>query len=328
MTTKFTSDRFESIESYKENGFIVVKEVLDGEEIKGLRDFILDKVHSLGNPYMLGGDQILSCPQIYQIPFRKKVTETLKKIHGSELFYTKEFHIQYNMFGFPGWHMDCDSETPATYLLKPNYQFSKCGIYLQDNTPEWGGGIGVLPKAHKFPIKTGIAKIDFFFKKLLTKIFRNIKRLDVDIKAGDMVIFDSRLPHCSTLPSVLGNLTFSTDSPTILGIPDEFSKLAIYWNSGSLQACDNYMKHSIQRAQKELNEVELRLNNRKDCPEDFLQYKIATISMLKRHYPDEFPKELVELANSSSIKIACPSKEECAKWKALNQKYIRNQDNT
>ena len=36
------------------------------------------------------------------------------------------------------------------YIKDPSYRFTKCGIYLQDNTEEWGGGIDILPGSHLF----------------------------------------------------------------------------------------------------------------------------------------------------------------------------------
>ena len=47
------------------------------------------------------------------------------------------------------------------YLYDKNYQFAKVALTLHKNTDEWGGGIDIVPKGHRFPICTGNKWIDF-----------------------------------------------------------------------------------------------------------------------------------------------------------------------
>ena len=104
-----------------------------------------------------------------------------------------DFQIHRNLFGT--WHVDSGAEKSAPYLHRKDYKFVKCGIYLQDNSKEWGGGIQLVPKSHLFPIKTQIRKLDHKIKSIRDKFSLKNNILDVPIKAGDFLAFDSRLLH-------------------------------------------------------------------------------------------------------------------------------------
>ena len=102
-------------------------------------------------------------------------------------------------------------------------------FFLQDNSAKWGGGISVLPEGHKFPVKSGFYKIDHYLKKIFNRIMIQIKSMRVNIQAGDMVVFDSRLPHSATYPCSLQNLK-KGEAGRLFGIPEEHEKYVIYWN--------------------------------------------------------------------------------------------------
>lgn len=326
LGTTLKNRNFESIESFRENGFVIVRNILTIKEVKNIRDFILEKIYFNDSPNLynnpnifFAAENVLSYPEVYRIPFRKKVVDTLRMIHGQELFYHSDLHVQYNMFGLPGWHTDCDTEIPAAYLLEPGYKFAKCGIYLQDNTPEWGGGIGVFPEGHKFPLRSGIPKVDFFFKKLRVKLLRNFKKLDIDTEAGDMVIFDSRLPHCPTAPGNINILESHSDN-TISGFPKESSKLVIYWNAGNIKMIPNFLSHASGIIKKLLHEFESGFIRDKEHLIKY-EYFLLLLGQLKPYYPEDFPSEFVELADFSSVKMSCLGKEKCAEIKNLYQKH-------
>ena len=62
-----------------------------------------------------------------------------QSLFGSSYVLIPDLNVQKNACG--GWHVDSGSEIPNRYLLAQDYMFAKCGVYLQGNTQEWGGGI-------------------------------------------------------------------------------------------------------------------------------------------------------------------------------------------
>ena len=79
---------------------------------------------------------------------------------------------------------------------------------MQDNDPEFGGGIDVVPGSHKLLFRTGINRLDGkirLFKGKLGVFFNN---KTVPIKKGDVVIFHSFLMHAATHPKgIFENIT-------------------------------------------------------------------------------------------------------------------------
>lgn len=306
MWQNSSSSEYESLGNYEKNGFVIVRSVLSRPEVKELREFIFEKFKLYKNQRRLILGDTLLYPEIYRIQFRGKIVESLKSLIGSGLCYMPELHVQVNMFGFPGWHTDSAGEMPAEYLLDDGYKFAKCGIYLQDNTQEWGGGIMVQPRGHKFPLRTKINKLDFFLKRLSNRVWRNSCKITVDTQAGDMVIFDSRLPHASTAPGNMEGLS-TGPSDTIEGISKEFSKYVIYWNSADIQMSTDYLNFG--------------------GPERTIMAAKATGDLFLAnsrsfHFPEDYPDEYVNLATKHSIKIGCLSQEKCAEYKNLIQQSL------
>ena len=299
---------YESLDSYESNGFVIIRGVLSRTEVKELREFLLEKSELHGNKRRLLPGQTLLYPEIYRIQFRDKVIENLKSIIGPGLCYLPELHVQVNMFGFPGWHTDSASEMPAGYLLDDNYKFAKCGIFFQDNTSEWGGGIMVQPRGHKFPLKTKINKLDFFFKRLSNKLFRDSCKINVGTQAGDMVIFDSRLPHASTVPGNMKGLSIGP-CDTIKGISKEFYKYVIYWNSADIQMSANYLKSGGQ--EKAIMQEHPKMGG-----------DLFLADSRSRHFPEDYPDEYVNLTIKHSVKIASLSQKKCLEYKKLIQKNL------
>jgi len=291
-------------DNFEGQGFIIIKQVLSAEEVKELRKFIKDKFESYGNKRFLYPDEMMNYPEFFQLYFRGRIVETLKKVLGDDLCYYNDFSVQHNVFG--GWHKDCDGEVPAKYLMDSDYKFAKCGIYLQDNTKEWGGGINVLPGGHKFPVKSGFYKIDHFVKKIFNRVMTNFKGAAMDIKAGDMVIFDSRLPHSAVFPYDMAGLTMGRLGE-IHGIPEEHTKFVIYWNASNIKIEKEFLLHrETYQAQKK----------------EGIDFHISRI--LKSYFPDDFPDEFVNLSKENSVKLSTLSKEKCRKFKRKLEQVAEN----
>ncbi len=71
---------YEIPSSFEEQGFAVIKEVLSAQEVKELRNFALDKFKRYGNKRILYPGEEMNYPEFFQIYFRYKIVEAMKKL--------------------------------------------------------------------------------------------------------------------------------------------------------------------------------------------------------------------------------------------------------
>ena len=87
-----------------------------------------------------------------------------------------------------GWHRDCGGEESInqckSILSNQEYVFGKIGLYLQDNTEEFGGGIDVVVRSHKVWSRFPIPFLNYLFTRLYLKLHRinNKRRIRIPIK--------------------------------------------------------------------------------------------------------------------------------------------------
>lgn len=286
-------------------GYVVVPGVLSNAEISTLRSFLDQQWRTLrhNSKRMLSPMDNLEHADIYMASLRPKVVEALKQVLGPDYSMLPDFQVQRNMFGFPGWHTDAGSEGFAPYLMDRNYRFVKCGIYLQGNDPRWGGGIDIVPGGHRFPLRLPSVKASFRIKNLWNRIGQKFFKLRVRSNPGDFIFFDSRLPHCSSLPSDLTGLRIANN--VIENMPAANTKYVIYWDSSATdKLLPLFLKNAQQRAEEELR-------NRAKEPY-FLNY-----AQLK--FPEDFPQDFVDGVSKAGIRIASLSPSEVASWKSRFQ---------
>jgi hypothetical protein len=290
--------KFEKAESFTEFGFVIVRGLLSPHAVKELRSFIQEKMALHGHKKMMFSYQAYKYPELYLLQFEKRAVEMLKQVLGENLCYYPDLSVQYNMFGYPGWHTDSNSEGYAKYLQAQDYKFAKCGIYLQDDTLDWGGGIRLLPKGHKLSLLTGKPKIDLRIRRFLdfcsTKYSFPIKPLSVDTKAGDMLIFDSRLLHASTLPKKIDNLKKVPGENQFLGIPKEHEKIVAYWDASNTKMKNDFLKNATKRSKME------------ECGSG-----LFFSGWIQHYFPDDFPSDLVAKAREFGVDIGCLDKQKC-----------------
>jgi hypothetical protein len=293
---------FEKSESFTKYGFVIIRDLLSPQMVEKLRAFIQKKMALLGHKRQMISCQTYLFPELYLLQFEERAVNMLKKVLGENLCYFPDLTVQHNMFGYPGWHMDSNSEGYAKYLQAPDYKFAKCGIYLQDDTLGWGGGIKVLPKGHKLSTMTGAPRIDLRVRRLLDfcsiKYSFPIKPLRVDTKAGDMLIFDSRLLHASTIPQKIDELKKVLDDNHFLGIPREHEKIVVYWDASNSKMKNDFLKNATKRAKKEESGDELFYTG-----------------WTKHYFPDDFSDDLISKTRELGVEVGCLGEQECQEMK-------------
>lgn len=286
-------------------GFIHVPGVLCRNEVLQYRALLNDRF-ARGGERTLSLREVIELQDLSHLPFKDKAVNALQQVLGERYIVIPDFHIHRNIFSSPseGWHEDSGNEGHVDYLKDDSYFFAKCGIYLQDNTREWGGGIKIVPGGHKFPVKTPISKIDFKLKALINRKFGAMfKSFFVPIKAGDMVAFDCRLPHCGTYPESLIDPVWGERS-TILNMPVDKTKLVFYWNAAAtVEGANNYMLHSEKRA--------IREENFKSGSELFFS------DFIRFNYPKDYPDDLVFRVENNGLTIAALPEQKTEYWKKV-----------
>jgi len=292
-----SGSNFESPGSFSRNGVGIVRQALNPEEVEMLRRFALSQIHGQGDPVQLFPRHVFAEPEFRLIPFRERIVSALRASLGDPLTYIPSMTLHYNQFGH-GWHTDSSSEAHQPYLQSSNYRFAKCGVYLQDNTEDWGGGIVVVPGAHTYPIRSPFLVLNRKFKTTMNRLRKTLGAVTVDIRAGDMIFFDSRLPHKSSLPSGIPKPTKESRTQEPIEIPDEHAKLILYWDACNGEMARDFMENSIRRAGKIPGE---------------LDGSVAFFSDYIRHrFPDNYPEDFVSAATTHNVEIASLSASECA----------------
>ncbi|MFC6086701.1 phytanoyl-CoA dioxygenase family protein [Sphaerisporangium aureirubrum] len=97
------------------------------------------------------------------------------------------------------WHVDSAFTGPgAAYVWEPGFAHVQCGLYLQDNTPETGGGIDVVRASHLMAFD-GYGRLPADFETAAHTVGASSLCETVDTRAGDLVVWHARLLHRSTV---------------------------------------------------------------------------------------------------------------------------------
>ena len=251
---------------YKENGYLVIKNVFDENDLKIMRSILISEFKSQKNPKFLNVYQLKNSNKILsEVYLSKKIYQKLYDVFNQKefgrIFILPPFLIMRNFFPKSSshtWHIDASGEFRYEYckdrLYKKNYLFAKVGIYLQNNS-EYGGQIDVIRGSNKIYGKKN-------FKSFLGKIFLKIKmkfisRLNSRIKSffekkilnfeklnlnlGDVVIFDSRIYHRGSPISLENEKKLSEyDGHYIKETENDKTKFALYFQLGNLYGLESY----------------------------------------------------------------------------------------
>lgn len=285
---------------FKLLGFTVLRSVLSPSEVRELRSRSIEWFgrHRPDGRMLLPRD-ILKINELYSLPFLSKIVSHLKLILGDNYVQWSDFQLQRNSFG--GWHVDAGSENMRHYLFKKNYRFAKCGIYLQENSYEWGGGIGVRLFSHKI-----YNSFPYFIRIQMARVYKLIKKFlehYVIIHPGDFVCFDSRIEHSSRFPSSV-SLSDISDYGTY-PLAKEHSKYVFYFNACNQESSSDFMNNSLNRGYFE----------------EYLpgSEEVFFADYLSRGFPEDYPEDFVEKVRINNLALATPPK----KATIINKEFLK-----
>lgn len=306
----------ELIDRFERTGAIHLRGVLSGQEVRELRREIqaafapLDRRAPDGAfVRALSAAMAMRIQSVMETIVRPRIIAALKAILEPGYRIVPDFHVHRNMFDFTdtrgsithlfgligsGWHHDAGSEGSKAYLYDPRYRMVKCGLYLQDNTFDWGGGIATAPVGHKLPLRTGSPRLNYVAQRL----WQNFRVLTgehvLDIKAGDFVAFDAHLPHRGVQPHVLmGTVGERERNAGCLHLPEDKAKLVIYFNASRAALAGTYMRHSLRRGHQELDALQNGTGN-----ETFFS------DFAGLRYPEDYPAAFVRALEANGLGMA------------------------
>ena len=317
---------------FSKMGFILLKNVFSEDYCDQIRTQILSKFYelqTLGINIMngrLSQSQAFSIADAWKFLVHEKVIQALKEILEHEYTLIPNFTAHKNIFGVSpisiakitiprrfGWHVDAGGEPKDSAQVDPDYRVVKCGLYLQDNGSEFGGGIDVVPGSHNLLLRTGVDRLDDkirLFKGKLGIIFNN---KTIPIKKGDVVIFDSFLMHSATHPEgIFENMTeYEKKTNYFPSIPTQNTKLTLYFDACRSQFAPRFLKVAIQRAKKELDSVSCVGANR----------DLAFCEQIRFFFEQTYPKECLDIAKKHAIHFSQLDGSDLEEAKQVYQSY-------
>ncbi|MCF8424759.1 MAG: phytanoyl-CoA dioxygenase family protein [Bacteroidia bacterium] len=242
----------EQINSFTENGYVLIPNVLSEKEVVFLRTRILEIFStdewkkSPFNTQRVLSDVYNYFPEFMDITLTEKTINIIKSLLQTTPVLMPETAIHYKFY--TGWHKDTSVQEKEgnKFHLKDEALMLQCGFYLQDND-DLGGGLTVMQGSHKTndnlinPESFRLSLKDRLKLKIGTyKEYDNEKLnpnahsvIDVKSKAGDLIIFNFRLNHRATRPKHV----------KLESIPVEKSKIG-FFNAFSIdnETANEYLK--------------------------------------------------------------------------------------
>lgn len=277
---------------FLKNGFTIYKNVLEERLISELREEIRIEFKSLQKNHMFTRN-ILNNPKISKIPFLKSVNDCVKDTFDNFTI-IPIYSLTQNLHS-PKWHRDSQSAGKySSHLYDKDYQVSKCGIYLQDDSLDWGGGLEIIPKSHKagplgykpfwkFNIKQDfrISELQMKAQQLRDDYFLRKKRLFLN--AGDLIIFHGNLLHRASQPSrpLSSNYTLSDIEPSVV-------KYMYQWE----------VSPQNDHLQKYITHQKNRLKTLKEYDKPFISEAVES------NFPESYSEEVVNNVRGMKLSIA------------------------
>ncbi|WP_340618735.1 phytanoyl-CoA dioxygenase family protein [Xenorhabdus entomophaga] len=246
-----------------EQGYVVIPEIIGKGEIKVIRDFY-KKTSEINDLSTLLPTDILKNTEIFHAILNDKAVMAIKEIFGRNFSLFPNFTIRESVY-IP-WHNDAYFLSDEVINPDTHLQFMQCAIYLQDNDPDHGGGITLIPFSHRLDqatVKSMLNTPQAYEKVIMSK-------------AGDLILWDNRITHRSTYPDKA---------------PDN-TKLALQWTvSASEQHNEPYLQYLRDRAQHSMHVSDYLPKSPKSYFAD----------MPNVRYPDSFHEDSLKIMKTQNI---------------------------
>ncbi|WP_375331733.1 thiamine pyrophosphate-dependent enzyme [Candidatus Tisiphia endosymbiont of Temnostethus pusillus] len=205
------------------DGYIVIPKFLSQIELEVARKKAESLLKTLG-VNTLPPTNFLKKKELAKFIFSNKFSNVLQELSHRYKFSIPNFTIRKDIC--IGWHFDDEFVTSNEEKLP---EILQCNIYLQDNCISYGGGIDVCKGSHNLSKELKRSKISS----------NVVDGETIYTKAGDLLIFDYRVIHRSTNPSVA---------------PRDLSRIAIQWTIGkTLRSAKEFLAYLLRRQSEKLH---------------------------------------------------------------------------
>ena len=292
---------------FEKNGFVLIRGALSQKETYLLRNHIRAKFKSKDANDLISVSRSFEDPKIYNNLLNKKLIEVSQKIIGKNLF-INELEVQYNSFPpskSTPFHYDGQSQRYQNEFKSEKYKALKLGIYLQNSNEKYAGSIKIVPKSHKiFPLLNKFQRFENISKKILSKFLTK----EIEVIAGDAILFDHKLLHQGMWPSIF-NSQIKPEQSKINQMMKNNEKIVIYWNVFNKFASESFLKNSYNRA---INQELLSNHHSFNYFTDYL----------KMSYPSDYKKNLCLKLKNRNISISTLKNRELKLIKFISKNSI------
>jgi hypothetical protein len=286
MTASLSDQSLET--RFREQGYVLLRGVVCPQEIAQMRE-TCDRFFADGGTHMFTRDY-LRFRSLASVPFRPALITQVRRILGHDYATITQFSLTANLHS-PVWHRDSQSAGDRDFLWDEDYLICKCGMYLQDNDREWGGGLEIVPGSHRRGLLGHQSRSgrDGFAAKVLRRAQRFARdsrdgflpRIWLPLKAGDVLLFHANLIHRASQPLRSMDQGYRVIDPP----PDRF-KYMIQWEvSANNRHLPVYLAHQASR-RVAAHRMEL--------------YRQS----LESRFPEDYPPEVVEEIRRSGLTVA------------------------
>ncbi len=208
---------------FLENGYVIIPHFIDKSNVEKIR-YISNQELEKEKQCTLKPTTLLQNADLADVIFSTKFNDIVTKIDSGYLHYVPNYTVRKDLV--INWHFDDEFVSPDEGDLPGIIQ---CNIYLQDNHKDFGGGIDVVPGSHTFSRDK---------RKELIQSGNYFDFTSVKSKKGDLLLFDYRIIHRSSMPSQ----------------PRSSSRMALQWTvARNSSRASEFMDYILRRTKEKLH---------------------------------------------------------------------------
>ena len=215
--------------AFREQGYTVVRQLFDAEEVAQLRTIALESLAELERQgrmatdpgaegtIRMGGGDLLSNHQLRHVLLDPRVLGVVERLLGGAPVYFGDSSFRVGKNGVRGWHRD--NVNRRRLRGGPDwhdpYPLLRCGVYLQDQS-RYSGGLALRPRSNR-PRR---------LRPTLPKL--------VSAHAGDLVAWDLRTVHSGEVVRIRGlpdlplHPRVQSLLPNSLRVPDGSERIVMF----------------------------------------------------------------------------------------------------